>query len=307
MVTSREIRLADYLDESCILCNIDTGQRDEVLDRLVGAIRRHAGGFEQEPTLTAVIERELQAPTVLTSGLAMPHARLAGIDRPLLAVATSHRGIDFQAAGEDPVNVVVLILTPKSDPGAYLRLMASLSKMLNSKPVLKRLYVAGSAREVYGIITEGAESITVKLNAESVMDRNPVLLDESNTLSDAIHAFCAHRVMDIPIVDSEGDLRGIIAIEDLLRQSLPPHLLWMEDLSPIANFEPFADLLRQDEETKVADFMHDEYISIHPDTPAIQLAKMFLMHNVRQIQVVEGRRFIGVVNLHSFNAQVFWA
>jgi CBS domain-containing protein len=113
--------------------------------------------------------------------------------------------------------------------------------------------------------------------------------------------------MDIPIVDSEGDLRGTIAIEDLLRQSLPQHLLWMEDLSPIANFEPFAELLRKDEETKVADFMHDKYVSIHPETPAIQLAKMFLMNNVRQIQVVDGKKFIGVVNLHSFNAQVFWA
>ena len=307
MVASKEIRLADYLDESCVLCNTETGSRDEVLNRMVGALKRFVGGFEQEDVLRAVIEREIQSPTVLASGLALPHARLSEISEPVLAVATSTKGVNFEAFGEDPVHVIVMILTPKSDPGAYLRLMASLSKLLNSKPVIKRLSVATSSREVYGIITEGAEYVTVKLNAESVMDRNPVILDESNTLSDAIHAFCAHRVMDIPIVDSEGDLRGVIAIEDLLRQSLPEHLLWMEDLSPIANFEPFAELLRKDEETKIADFMHDKYVSIHPDTPAIQLAKMFLMQNVRQIQVVEGSKFVGVVNLHSFNAQVFWA
>ncbi len=307
MVAGREIRLADFLEESCILCNTESGSRDEILDRMVGTLKRSVGGFEQSAVLKAVIERETQAPTVLASGLALPHARLAEISAPVLAVATSARGIDFEAYGEEPVNVVVLILTPKSDPGAYLQLMASLSKVLNSKPVIKRLCVATSAREIYGIITSGAEHITVRLNAESMMDRNPVILDESNTLAEAIHAFCAYRVMDIPIVDSDGDLRGTIAIEDLLRQSLPPHLLWMEDLSPIANFEPFADLLRKDEETKIADFMHDQYVSIHPETPAIQLAKMFLMKNVRQIQVVKGKKFIGVVNLHSFNAQVFWA
>ena len=307
MVASKEIRLADYLDESCVLCNTETGSRDEILARMVGALQRHVGGFDQSGVLKAVIEREVQAPTVLASGLALPHARLAELSAPVLAVATSVKGINFEAFGEDPVNVVVMILTPKSDPGAYLRLMASLSKLLNSKPVVKRLCVAATAREVYGIITEGAEYVTVKLNAESMMDRNPVVLDESNTLSDAIHAFCANRVMDIPIVDSDGDLRGTICIEDLLRQSLPQHLLWMEDLSPIANFEPFAELLRKDEETKIADFMHDKYVGIHPDTPAIQLAKMFLMNNVRQIQVVDGKRFVGVVNLHSFNAQVFWA
>jgi nitrogen PTS system EIIA component len=307
MVADNEIRLADFLDESCILCNVAALNRDELLDQMVGALCRKVGGFDQRDVVQAVIEREMQAPTVLTSGLALPHARLAEIDRPHLAVAIIPKGIDFQAFGEDPVCVVVMILTPKSDPGSYLRLMASLSKLLNSKPVIKRLCVAASVREVYGIITEGAEYINVKLNAESVMDRNPIVLDEGHTLSDAIHAFCAQRVMDIPIVDGEGDLRGVISIEDLLRQSLPQHLLWMEDLSPIANFEPFAELLRKDQETKVADFMHDEFIGIHPETPAIQLAKMFLMNNVRQIQVVDGRKFLGVVNLHTFSAQVFWA
>lgn len=307
MVTSKDIRLVDYLDESCVLCNVEIGSRDEILTRMVAALKRHVGNFDQDAVLKAVIEREVQAPTVLGSGLALPHARIASISQPVLAVATSAKGVDFEAPGEDPVHVIVLILTPKFDPGSYLRLMTSLSKLLNNKPVIKRLCVATSAREVYGIITEGAEFVTVKLNVESVMDRHPVILDESNTLSDAIHAFCAYRVMDIPIVDSEGDLRGVIAIEDLLRQSLPDHLLWMEDLSPIANFEPFAALLREDEETKIADFMHDQYVSIHPQTPAIQLAKMFLVQKTRQIQVVEGKKFIGVVNLQSFNAQVFWA
>lgn len=307
MVTSKKIRLSDYLDQSCVLCDTDAVSRDEVLNRMITALQRHVGGFELNKVLKAVIEREVLAPTVLAAGLALPHARLSEIKEPVLAVATSTKGISFEAFDQDPVHVVVMVLTPKADPSAYLRLMASLSILLNNKPVMKRLSVATSSREVYGIITEGAEHVTVKLDAKSVMDRNPVILDESDTLSDAIHAFCSQRVMDIPIVDAEGDLRGVIAIEDLLRQSLPEHLLWMEDLSPMANFEPFAELLRNDEETKVADFMHDKYVSIHPDTSAIQLARMFLMRKVRQIQVVEGTKFSGVVNLNSFNAQVFWA
>jgi CBS domain-containing protein len=139
------------------------------------------------------------------------------------------------------------------------------------------------------------------------MNRNPVTLDEGDTLAHAIQAFCSNRVMDIPIVDEDGDLRGVIAIEDLLGQSLPQHLLWMEDLSPIENFEPFAELLRKDSETKVADFMHDTFVAIPPEMPAIQLAKIFLMQKVRQVQVIDGQKFLGVVNLDSFSSQIFWA
>ena len=123
-MTSNEIRLNYYLDETCVLCNTEATSRDELLKRMVDALYRKYKGFERDDVVKAVIERELQAPTVLASGLALPHARLAEISSPVLAVATSAKGVDFEASGEDPVHVVVLILTPKSDPGAYLRLMA---------------------------------------------------------------------------------------------------------------------------------------------------------------------------------------
>ena len=307
MMTSKEVRLADYLQEDCILCEVDATSRDQAIDQLVGVLHRNLDGFDRAAAIEAVLERERQAPTVLAEGLALPHARLADIARPVLALATSRNGVDFEAVGEDPVHVMVLILTPKDDPGAYLRLMAALSKRLGEPHMLKRLSVAGSAREAFGVLTEGAERVEVKLNASNVMDRNPVMLDEGDTLAQTIHAFCSNRVMDIPIVDDDGDLRGVIAVEDLLGLSLPQHLLWMEDLSPIENFEPFSELLRKDSETKVADFMHDKFISVSAEMPAIQLAKIFLMKRVRQIQVVDGRRFLGVVNLDSFNSQIFWA
>jgi len=306
-MTSKEVRLSDHIDEKSILCNVGAESRDSVLDQLVGALHRKLDGFDHAEALAAVLERERQSPTVLAEGLALPHARLGGLTKPSLALATSHEGIDFKTVGEEPVHVIVLILTPKDDPGAYLRLMASLSKTLAEPHMIKRLSVAGDAREVYGILTEGPEKVEIKLNASSIMNRNPVTLDEGDTLANAIQAFCSNRIMDIPVVDSDGDLRGVIAIEDLLGQSLPQHLLWMEDLSPIENFEPFAELLRKDSETKVADFMHDKYIAIPPGMPAIQLAKIFLMQKIRQIQVVEGRRFLGSVNLDSFSSQIFWA
>jgi PTS system nitrogen regulatory IIA component len=307
MMTTREIHLADYLKEDCILCNVKTGSRDQIIEQLVETLHRRLDGFDRDGAIESVLERERQAPTVLAEGLALPHARLAGLSKPVLAVVTSPEGIDFESPGESLVHVVVLILTPKDDPGAYLRLVASLSKTLAEPHMIKRLTVAGDAREAYGILTEGAERLEVKLNASSVMNTNPVTLDESDTLATAIQAFCSNRITDIPIVDSDGDLRGVIAIEDLLGQSLPQHLLWMEDLSPIENFEPFAELLRKDSETKVADFMHDKYVAIPPDMPAIQLAKIFLIQKVRQIQVVQGRKFLGAVNLDGFSSQIFWA
>ena len=103
------------------------------------------------------------------------------------------------------------------------------------------------------------------------------------------------------------ELRGVIGPEDLLRFSLPEHLLWMNDLSPILNFQPFAELLRKDQETRVADFMREEPLVVSPETPAMELARLFITRGVPQILVAEGRKLLGIVNLKEFTSQIFWA
>ncbi|MBN1268438.1 MAG: PTS sugar transporter subunit IIA [Kiritimatiellae bacterium] len=307
MAPQKETRFADFLKEENIIAGLPAIGGDGCITHLTELLLRNEGGFEKDAAITAVIDREKVSPTVVAPGIAFPHARLEKIPRPLVAVATSSHGIDFKAEDREPVNVVVLTLTPKADPSAYLRFLAAASNVLGAPRMRSRLAVCTTAAQVYGILTEDTTALPPYLTAGNMMDRNPLTLSEGDTLARTIEAFCTHRVTDIPVVDEEHDLRGVVAIEDILHMSLPRHLLWMEDLTSILRFEPFAEVLRKDSETKVADFMREKYASIQPDTPAIQLARIFLMRNVRQILVLDGRRLVGVVNLDSFIAQLFWA
>ena len=72
--------------------------------------------------------REKRMPTVIGSGLAVPHARSEHVDRLLVAMATSGKGIDFAVPGKPKVNIVILILTPADDPGLHLQVLAALAK-----------------------------------------------------------------------------------------------------------------------------------------------------------------------------------
>ena len=307
MEQKQELRFSDFLNEANIICDMAPVSRDEAISHLTDLLFQSEDGFDKEEAISAILERETIAPTVIAPGLALPHARLEGLPQPLVAVATSRQGIQFQADDTEPVQVIILLITPKADPGAYLRVLAAVSKALGDVRMLKRLLVCNSEKEIYGILTEGSTALPKYLSAKNVMDSNPVTLAEEDDLAKAISTFCTHHVLDIPIIDSDHDIRGIVALEDLLKLSLPEHLLWMEDLTSILNFEPFAELLRKDKETKIADFMREDYVSIAPQTPAIQLAKMFVKNDVRQIQVVDERKLLGVVNVKSFIAQLFWA
>jgi|SRR3989344_3705148 len=66
-------------------------------------------------------------------------------------------------------------------------------------------------------IEEGAREIS-SLTAESIMNKEPLILGEDTTFEEIVAAFIAHhRVNPIPIVNSEGKVVGIISRFDILR------------------------------------------------------------------------------------------
>ena len=93
----------------------------------------------------------------------------------------------------------------------------------------------------------------------------------------------------------------------VLKYSLPEHLIWLQDLSPIYNLQPFSDMLKTADETKVADVMQEEFLKVDEDAPAVVLAKMFLVNQVNQLVIVnkEGK-LAGIVTLQNFSAKLFW-
>ncbi len=300
-----ETRLSDCLKRDQVLFQIGAMSRNDALALLVKRLEETRGGFDPQEAVQSLREREAVLPTVIAPGVALPHARMDQLAQPLIAVATTREGIVFDA-DQPPVNLILLVLTPRTDPSSYLRVLAMLSSVLKEVDVPQ--FVAGaSAESVCALFQAGTTGGRDYLTAADVMEAHPVTLQEGDSLSKAIHTLCSHKLLDISVVDEEGDLRGVISMEDLLRQSLPQHLLWMEDLTPILRFEPFAEMIRKDHETKLADILREDYVSVAPDTPAVQLAKTFLLQPVRQIQVLEGRRLAGTVSLSGFIVKLFWA
>ena len=307
MPSGGELRFSDFLNERNIICGLKTTDWQDAVTELVTLLARNEKGFEKDSVISACFERERATSTIIAPGLALPHARVEDLDHLLVAIGTSEKGVHFPDEERGLVNVVIVILTPKTDPGLYLQALSALSKDFRGEDVPKQLSAYTSAKKIYKYLSHRPAALPPYLKARDLMETNPITLLESDILEKAIDVFCSEHIIDLPVVDEEGDLRGTLAIEDFLKLSLPEHLLWMDDLSHILRFEPFTDVIRSDKESKVADFMRDAHITVNGDLPAIQLAKIFLTHEIRQILVVEGRRLLGTVNVSDFISKIFWA
>jgi mannitol/fructose-specific phosphotransferase system IIA component (Ntr-type) len=65
-----------------------------------------------ERFLRLVLERERVSPSGWHQNLAVPYARVAGLLAPIVVVARSKSGVDFDARDGKPARLIILILTP---------------------------------------------------------------------------------------------------------------------------------------------------------------------------------------------------
>ncbi len=76
----------------------------------------------------AVLERERTAPTGLGDSVAIPHAAVEGLAKPILALGVSPEGIDFDAPDGQPAKLVFLLLMPPKAYEREVRILASIAR-----------------------------------------------------------------------------------------------------------------------------------------------------------------------------------
>lgn len=76
----------------------------------------------------AVAERESIMPTGLKNGVAIPHARLKHLKKPVIATGITTHGIDFGSTDGHPAHCIFLILTPADDNIIQLEILAEIAR-----------------------------------------------------------------------------------------------------------------------------------------------------------------------------------
>jgi mannitol/fructose-specific phosphotransferase system IIA component (Ntr-type) len=87
-------------------------------------------------------------PTGLEHGIAVPHARLAAIKKPVVLIGRSDRGVDFNAADGRAARIICLLLTPLNDQGAQIQLLSAVARTFHDDDTRRRVAEARSATEI---------------------------------------------------------------------------------------------------------------------------------------------------------------
>lgn len=145
--------LSDILAPDGVLANVRASSKKQLFQELAAAAAE-ATGLPAQAVLDAVIEREKLGSTGVGSGVAIPHARLAGLDRVVGLFARLDQPIDFDAVDEKPADLIFLLLAPEEAEAERLKALARVSRTLR-RPELREQLRAAPNRDSLRALLDG--------------------------------------------------------------------------------------------------------------------------------------------------------
>jgi PTS system nitrogen regulatory IIA component len=74
----------------------------------------------------SLLEREQLGSTGIGAGIAIPHCKLPGLKRGVLAIGLVPQGVDFGAVDGQEVKVFFLIVSPSESPSEHLQVLSAI-------------------------------------------------------------------------------------------------------------------------------------------------------------------------------------
>ncbi len=153
----QKITMSSLINESEIIIWDKPVDTAEVLEKLVKSACNNGLACDFMTGLVSVKEREAQGSTFYSEGVAFPHARVAGLDKPLVALGLTRMGIS-DVATEKPIKYIFLSLSPLEKPELQLQLLSLAARTFQNRYFLKSVELANDPHQVYSAIKEWDQS-----------------------------------------------------------------------------------------------------------------------------------------------------
>jgi len=110
--------------------------------------------LSQSEVFDALMDREDLGSTAVGNGVALPHARLEGIDRVVGVLILLDKPMDFKAVDQKPVDLIFALFAPKDSGVEHLKALALVSRTLRDNDVCAKLRSNKDPATIYTILTE---------------------------------------------------------------------------------------------------------------------------------------------------------
>jgi nitrogen PTS system EIIA component len=145
-----------YHLEPTAVAIVSAKSKDAILEALAERFAE-SYGLDAAQVLDGLNEREALGSTGFGRGVAIPHARLEGPNRPVAALLKLEEPVDFAAADGLPVDLVFGLVSPEHCGATHLHALAAISRLVRDERIHEALSEAPNIEALYGLVSNAAD------------------------------------------------------------------------------------------------------------------------------------------------------
>jgi PTS system nitrogen regulatory IIA component len=155
MIWDEAMDLSDLIKPDAILGSLKANSKKQVIQALAEKAAEMTG-IDERQIFETLLQREKLGSTGVGGGIAIPHGKLAKLDRIFGLFARLAKPVDFEALDDQPVDLVFLLLAPEGAGADHLKALARIARLFREPGVVSKLRASSDKSALYAVLTEGA-------------------------------------------------------------------------------------------------------------------------------------------------------
>jgi PTS system nitrogen regulatory IIA component len=149
--------IGDLLQHSAVTLRVSARSKRQVLG-VIADVAARALGVDAAEALEGLMEREAAGSTGVGDGVAIPHARVAGLTEVRAVFVRLETPVAFGSLDDKPVDLLMALFAPKAGAAQHLRALARVSRLMRQPALREQLRQARSADAVHVLLAQEATS-----------------------------------------------------------------------------------------------------------------------------------------------------
>lgn len=149
------MNIGELLDRSAISLRVSAANKKKVL-AVIAEIAARNFHLDAGDVLEALSEREAAGSTGVGYGVAVPHARLEGLQRMRGIFVRLEQPVEFESVDDQPVDLLFALFAPKNAGAEHLRALARVSRVMRQSDLREQLRKARTADALHALLVQDA-------------------------------------------------------------------------------------------------------------------------------------------------------
>lgn len=148
----KAVSVLEFFSRRAVISELKAVNRNEAIRKLCEVAAELEYAAEADNIYLPVLQRENAMGTAIEEGVAVPHARLDSLKRPVVVFGRSLSGIDWNSPDGKPTQFIFLILTPQEDDETQIQILSLIAKSMSNEHTRDEVIFARDADEIWAVI-----------------------------------------------------------------------------------------------------------------------------------------------------------